>query len=85
MNFENHVYALFDKAANTYTNITVDVNDDTAKRNFAFAVSQSVQLQFFTKYYELRRIADINLKTGIIVTLPVSELVCTGEEVMPHE
>ena len=85
MNLDSHVYALFDKAANTYTNITVDVSDDTAKRNFAFAVSQSAQLQFFTKWYELRRIADINLQTGFINPLPVSVLVCTGEEVMSHE
>lgn len=80
-----NIYAIYDKVGQTYTNVTVDNSDATARRNFEFAVSQSVQLQFYCKGYELRRIAEIDLKTGIIVPLKTSVFVCSGEEVLPHE
>lgn len=79
------IYAIYDRIAETYTNITVDSSDATARRNFEFAVSQSVQLQFYCKNYELRCIGEIDLKTGIIVPQIAASLVCTGNEVLPHE
>lgn len=79
------IFAIYDKIGKTYTNLTVDTSEATARRNFEFAVSQSTQLQFYCKGYELRKIAEIDLKTGVITPLKTSVFVCSGEEVLPHE
>lgn len=59
----------------------VDMNDDTAKRGFAFAVNKNEGvMNFQPKDYELYRVGEFNVEKGTIESYtPV--LICTGVEV----
>lgn len=74
------VYALYDKVRNAFGQISVDTNDETAKRGFLFAVSNDVQLQYISKDLELYKIGEMNQETGVITPLIVHQLICRGED-----
>ena len=74
------VYALFDKVRNAFGQISIDVNNETAKRGFLFAVSNDVQLQYISKDLELYKIGEMSQDTGIITPLVVHELIARGED-----
>lgn len=74
------IYALYDRVRNSYGQISLDTNDETAKRGFMFAVSQDKQLQYISKDLELYKIGEMAAETGIVVPLSVHQLICRGEE-----
>ena len=74
------IYGLFDRVRESYTNITLDNNDATAKRAFLSAVSQSNELMFIAKDLELRKIGEFDIHTGMIIPMAQSSLVCYGLE-----
>lgn len=57
-----NVYAIKD-ALNGFGTLSVDANDDVAKRNFAFAVSSGI-LSFSASDYSLFRIGSYNIASG---------------------
>lgn len=74
------VYALFDRVRESYSNITIDNNDNTAKRSFLAAVANSRELMYIAKDLELRKVAEFDIHSGMIVPLAVSEFICYGSE-----
>lgn len=74
------VYALFDSVRDMYSNLTVDVNDFSARRSFLQGVSDSAQLQYISKDLILYKLAEINLKNGQIVPLSERVLIARGDE-----
>lgn len=74
------VYALFDKVRNQFGSISIDTNNEVAKRGFLFAVSKDTQLQYISKDLELFKIGEMNTDNGIISPLAVHELISRGEE-----
>lgn len=74
------VYALFDSVRDMYSNLTVDVNDFSARRSFLQGVSDSSQLQYISKDLILYKIAEINLKNGDIIPLGERVLIARGDE-----
>lgn len=74
------IYGLFDKVRESFTNITLDSNDATAKRAFLQAVSHSADLMYIAKDLELRKIGEFDIHTGLIVPLTVPQLVSYGME-----
>ena len=75
-----YIFATYDTVAGIYGSVVVDLNDNVAKRNFLFAVSQSAQLQYVSKDIELQRIAEIDLHTGNIVPCVPHQVVARGSE-----
>lgn len=40
------IVSLFDRTAQSYRSVTADINENTAKRNLAYAVNNTPQLLF---------------------------------------
>lgn len=76
------VFAVRDKIAEEFRSITLDVNEETAKRNFAFAVNNSAELQFAAKDYELYCIGDFQSNKGLITPMSPAVLIARGDEVL---
>ena len=76
------IFATYDQIAGVYGQVVVDLNDNVAKRNFLYAVSQSAQLQYMAKDLELQRIAEIDLHTGVIIPCVPHEMIARGSEVL---
>lgn len=74
------VYALFDSVRDMYSNLTVDVNDFSARRSFLQGVSDSPQLQYISKDLILYKIAEINLKNGMLMPLEDRGFIARGDE-----
>lgn len=74
------IYALFDRVRESYSNITIDNNDATAKRSFLGAVANSNELMYIAKDLELRKIGELDIHSGLIVPMATSVLVCYGSE-----
>jgi len=74
------IFATFDRAANRYGQVVVDISEVVAKRNFLYAISESGALQYIAKDLELHQIAEIDLTTGDIVPVMPHTLVCRGSE-----
>ena len=77
-----YIFATYDQTAGVYGQVVVDLNDNVAKRNFLYAVSQSAQLQYMAKDLELQRIAEIDLHTGVIVPCVPHQVIARGSEAM---
>lgn len=79
------VVGLRDKVAMSFQSLTLDVNEATAKRNFAFAVNNSQELLFKSQDIELYKLADFDCDNGKFeITLPM-ERICSGDEVLQHD
>lgn len=79
------LYALRDRVADNFRSVTVDTNDNTAKRNFTFAVNNSPELIFQSKDLELCKIGEFDAHTGVIYPCVPIAVVCRGDEVINHE
>lgn len=76
------VYSLRDRTADSFRSITIDTNDMTARRNFAYAVQNSPELQFQSKDLELCRVGSFDVHTGDISALVPIQVLCRGDEVL---
>lgn len=79
------VFATFDRAANRYGQVVVDLSEIVAKRNFLYAISESGALQYIAKDLELHQIGEIDLTTGDITPVMPHSLVCRGSEALNND
>lgn len=79
------LYSLRDRIGDVFRSVTVDTNDMTAKRNFAFAVNNSAELMFQAKDLELCKIAEFNAHSGMVVPCVPIQVVCRGDEVIDND
>lgn len=76
------VFALRDRVADSFRSLMLDSNDATAKRNFAYAVSNSPELQFQSKDLELCRVGNFDSHSGVITAIVPIQVLCRGDEVI---
>lgn len=60
-----------------------DINDNTAERNFAYAVNNPANgiMNFVPKDYDLYKIGSFDTETGLIESEKVPVLICSGDSV----
>ena len=76
------IFATYDRAANRYGQVVVDLSEIVAKRNFLYAISESGALQYIAKDLELHKIGEIDLTTGDIIPVMPHVMVCRGGEAL---
>lgn len=79
------IYSLRDRIGDVFRSVTVDNNDLTAKRNFAFAVNNSPELLFQSKDLELCKIAEFDAHSGQVIPCVPIVVVCRGDEVISND
>lgn len=79
------LYSLRDRLGDVFRSVTVDNNDLTAKRNFAYAVNNSPELLFQSKDLELCKVAEFDVHTGQIIPCVPIMVVCRGDEVIQND
>lgn len=79
------LYSLRDRVADVFRSVTVDTNDQTAKRNFAYAVNNSPELLFQSKDLELCKVAEFDAHSGMVVSCVPIVVVCRGDEVIKDD
>lgn len=79
------LYSLRDRIGDVFRSVTVDTNDLTAKRNFAFAVNNSPELLFQSKDLELCKIAEFDAHSGQVIPCVPIVVVCRGDEVISND
>ena len=62
------LYAMRDSATRQFLSITTDSTNDSAMRNFDFAISQTAQLRFRPSDFALYRIGTYDTLSGEIET-----------------
>lgn len=66
-----------------YLTPTIDVNDNSAKRNFAFAMNRPDSIMHFRpKDYSLHRIAEYDSETGVLYDEIGIVKLCEGVDVV---
>lgn len=76
------VYAIKDLKAD-FLSPMIDVNDDTAKRNFAQTVNSNTGIIGFAPAdFALYRLGEFDSRLGKIVPLEVIDLVCFGSDLV---
>ena len=76
------IFATYDRAANRYGQVTLDISDVVARRNFHYAISESGALQYIAKDLELHKIGEIDLTTGDIVPTMPHMIIARGSEAL---
>lgn len=76
------IYSIRDRIADSFRSVNLDTNDQTAKRNFAYAVQNTPELQFQSKDLELCRVGSFDAHTGVIMAVTPIEVICRGDEVL---
>lgn len=79
------LYSLRDRCADVFRSVTVDTNDQTAKRNFSYAVNNSPELLFQSKDLELCKIAEFDAHSGQVMPCVPIVVVCRGDEVIQND
>lgn len=79
------LYSLRDRLGDVFRSVTVDTNDFTAKRNFAYAVNNSPELLFQAKDLELCKIAEFDAHLGTVIPCVPIVVVCRGDEVITND
>lgn len=75
------LYCIRDKYTG-FMSPAVDVNDDSAKRNFAFAINNNPGVMNFSPSdYDFYRVGIFDSKTGDIRPVQPIEFICNGNEV----
>lgn len=82
MNNQFMLYAIRDKIAEVFGEITLDINDATAKRNFAYRMQNNSNMQFSAGDLELYRVGEFEAHKGVIVPVQPAVLICRGDEVL---
>lgn len=78
------VYSLRDRTADIFRSVMIDNNDATARRNFAYAIQNSPELQFQSKDLELCRVGNFDTHTGVISAVVPIKVICRGDEVISN-
>ena len=66
-----NVYAMRDELQDDFGTPIIDVNDDTAKRNFRYGIASSKDVRLFAPYdFALYRIGSYDSATGVIESEP---------------
>lgn len=78
------LYSLRDRLGDVFRSVTVDTNDMTARRNFAYAVNNSPELLFQSKDLELCKIAEFDAHSGQVIPCVPILVVCRGDEVIDN-
>lgn len=65
-----------------FNNPMTDINDNTAKRNFTYAINNNSEMNFSAKDYDLYRIGEFDTVKGKLIPLDVPELVVSGQSVL---
>lgn len=82
MNGNMIVTAIRDKIAENFGVIQIEVNDATAKRNFAYTVQNTPTMQFSASDLELYLIGEFDIRKGVLVPVQPAVLICRGDEVL---
>ena len=61
------IYTIKDEL-NGFLNVTLDQNDETAERNFTYAIKNDPQMKMFKKDYSLYCIGVYDTDAGIVET-----------------
>lgn len=64
-----------------FMNPMCDVNDNSAKRNFAYAINNTDLMSFSPADYDLFRVGSFDSDTGVFDVLPIPELLVHGASV----
>lgn len=78
------VVSLYDRVAQNYRNVTVDINNATARRNLGYAVNNTPQLLYEAKDLDLMQVGDFDEHTGTI-TPCVPFVICHASEVISDD
>lgn len=65
-----------------FNNPMTDINDNTAKRNFTYAINNNSEMNFSAKDYDLYRVGEFDTSKGRLIPLEVPELIVTGQSVL---
>ena len=77
------VYCFFDKQAGLFMAPMIDINEATAKRNFAMQVNKSSgSMNFSPSDYDLYRMGTFTDNTGVIECESPFEFICNGSSVV---
>lgn len=75
------LYCIRDKYTG-FMSPTVDMNDDSARRNFAYAINNNPGvMNFAPSDYDFYRVATFDSKTGDVRPVQPIEFICNGNEV----
>ena len=76
------LYCIRDIKANNFGLPQADTNDQTAERNFSFAINQPDGLMNYRPQdYDLYRVGEVDTITGVITPLQVPEFITSGVNV----
>ena len=76
----NKLYSIRDHKSGFYPPV-VDTNDDTAKRNFSFAMNNNENYAFAPADYDLYYVGSFDSETGLITCDHIPTLVASGVNV----
>lgn len=74
-----NLYAMRDSATREFLSVTVDKNDDSAVRNFDYALLNNPQLRFMPSDFALYKLGSYDSDTGKIEPIP-PEVIRLGTE-----
>lgn len=64
-----------------FTSLTLDVSDDSARRNFYHSVAKSDGILFtYAQDFALYHVADFNSDTGVVVPVSPIDLIAQGSD-----
>lgn len=76
------IYSLRDKVAKNFRSVNLDINDDTARRNLAYAINNSSEMLYQSKDLELYAVGEFDAGSGKIKAIAPARLVCRGDELI---
>ena len=79
------IYSMRDRVADSFRSVNLDINDATARRNFAYAVKNAPELQFQSKDLELCRVGSFDSHTGVVIQMSPIQVICRGDEVLVND
>lgn len=82
MNGNAIVTAIRDKVAENFGVIQIEVNDATAKRNFAYTVKNTPTMLFSASDLELYQVGQFDITKGVLIPVQPAVLICRGDEVL---
>lgn len=79
----NNLYAIRDKKASLFLSLAQDTNDETAIRNFSYAMNNSNNIFAFSPTdFALYRVGTYDTTSGKLDALTPVELICEGDSVV---
>lgn len=78
------VYSIKDKLQG-FINVLLYVNDDVAKRDFAYSINNTPQMAYQASDIDLYKIGTFDNKKGDIVPEKTCVFICNGREVLSEK